>query len=352
VADLEDRTEAASGRRLQKAREEGNVPVSREVAAAAVLAAFTIGLVTLGPSIGRNASAQLAVFLGQSHRINVSEAIPMAGRSIVVMAAPFIFAALLAGSASVLLQTGFLLNARATMPDLARISPGRGLKRLFGSEILIETSKSLIKLVLAGCIGWHALAIALESAQQAFWWEAGVLADATTRAVIHILLAMIAVQIALAGLDVLRARLHHARSLRMSRQDLRDEHKESDGDPQIKARIRKIRQYRARQRMMAAVPKATVVLTNPTHYAVALAYDRTGAGAAPRVVAKGVDAMAAKIRSMAQDHRVPVIANPPMARALYRVELDSEIPAEHYKAVAEIIAYVWRLRERGRGAVQ
>lgn len=147
--------------------------------------------------------------------------------------------------------------------------------------------------------------------------------------------------------DVLWVRWRHGRQLRMSRQDIQDELKDTEGDPRIRARIRQLRQQRARRRMLAEVPKATVVITNPTHYAVALAYDRAK-HAAPRVVAKGVDAMAARIRDMAADHRVPLVANPPLARALYRVELDAEVPAEHFQAVAEIIAYVWRLRQRVR----
>ena len=131
----------------------------------------------------------------------------------------------------------------------------------------------------------------------------------------------------------------------MSRQDILEEQKETEGDPRVKARLRQIRTLRARKRMLAAVPKATVVITNPTHYAVALAYDRAK-NAAPRVVAKGVDTLAVRIREAAEANRVPVVANPPLARALYRVEVDADIPAEHYQAVAEIIAYVWRLGGR------
>jgi flagellar biosynthetic protein FlhB len=136
----------------------------------------------------------------------------------------------------------------------------------------------------------------------------------------------------------------------MSRQDVRDEQKETEGDPRIKAQIRQIRLHRARRRMLAAVPNATVVVTNPTHFAVALAYDRA-TSAAPKVVAKGVDSMAARIREAAQAARVPLVANPPLARALYRVELDREVPIEHYEAVAEIIAYVWRLGQERAHAV-
>ena len=152
-------------------------------------------------------------------------------------------------------------------------------------------------------------------------------------------------QAAIAALDLFWVRLRYAQQLRMSKEDVREEQRETEGDPKIKARIKQIRQQRARKRMLAAVPKATVVVTNPTHYAVALAYDRAR-NAAPRVVAKGVDSLAARIREVAQANRVPLVANPPLAQALYRVEVDTEIPAEHYQAVAEIIAYVWRLGQR------
>jgi flagellar biosynthetic protein FlhB len=162
------------------------------------------------------------------------------------------------------------------------------------------------------------------------------------------MLAMLAAQAAIAVLDVLATRLRHAGSLRMSRQEQRDEHREAEGDPHIKARIRRLRTARARRRMMAAVPKATVVITNPTHYAVALSY-ADGQGA-PRITAKGVDELAGRIRALARQHGVPLVANPPLARALYPLDLDREVPAEHYQAVAEIIAYVWRLKRRVSGA--
>src|SRR5690349_7941308 len=144
------------------------------------------------------------------------------------------------------------------------------------------------------------------------------------RELLHVLLAVLAAQAAIAVLDVFWVRLRHARGLRMSREDIRQEHKETDGDPHVKGRLKQLRMRRGRKRMLAAVPKATVVLTNPTHYAVALAYDRAR-NAAPRVVAKGVDVMAARIREIAEENKVPLVANPPLARALYRVELDTEI---------------------------
>jgi flagellar biosynthesis protein FlhB len=153
-----------------------------------------------------------------------------------------------------------------------------------------------------------------------------------------------------AAADLMWVRFRHTRDMRMSKQSIRDELKDTEGDPYVKARIRRIRVMRARKRMMAKVPTATVVITNPTHYAVALAYDRAN-NPAPRIVAKGSDFVAARIREVAEANGVPIIANPPLARALYRLDIDIEIPAEYYKAVAEIIAYVWRLRRPGHAAL-
>ena len=163
--------------------------------------------------------------------------------------------------------------------------------------------------------------------------------------ILHATAALLVVQLVIAGLDVMWSRHRLQRRLRMSKQDLRDEHKENDGNPHVKARLRAIRRQRARQQMMQAIPKAAVVLTNPTHYAVALAYEQ-GSRSAPRVIAKGADEVAARIRALAREHRVPIVENKPLARALFTVPLDAEIPREHFQAVAAVIAYVWRLAQR------
>lgn len=349
MADAEDRTQAASARRLQAARDEGNVPLSRELAPLAVLSAFALVVVMGAPPIARNLVGRMAIFLEQAHRLDPVVGLRAAGWAVAAAAAPFVFAALLAGSAATLLQTRFLLNLSALMPDLARLDPRRGLSRVLSPAVLMEAGKSLLKLAIVGWVCWQALRDVLPELPMGVDWGATQLAERLTRQILRVLLTLLAAQAVLATLDMLRAWLRHAGSLRMSREELRDEQKETDGDPRIKARIRKLRMQRARRRMLAAVPKATVVLTNPTHYAIALAYER-GGGGAPRVVAKGVDEVAARIREVAARHNVPLVANPPLARALYRVELDNEIPAEHYKIVAEIIAYIWRLRGQVRDA--
>ncbi len=348
MADSEDRTEAASGRRLQKARDEGNVPMSREVSALAVLGAVALVLAMAGPELARALVIRLQPFLEQPHRMDAAAGLRLAAIATVLAAAPLVLGPMLAGMGAVLLQTGFLFNASALMPSFGRLHPRHGLRRIGSLTTLMEAGKSVLKLGVVTWAGWIVTAAMLPLLPQAMGWDAGLLTGNATRQIMHMLLAMLSAQAAIAVLDLLRAHLKHARDLRMSRQEQREEHRESEGDPKIKQRIRQIRFQRARRRMMAEVPKATVVVTNPTHYAVALAYDRSNRDA-PRVVAKGVDEMAARIRVLARESGVPVVANPPLARALHLVELDGEIPPEHYKAVAELIAYVWRLRGQAGG---
>lgn len=345
----ESRTEAATPRRLQRAREAGQVAVSRESVAVAVLAATALVLILLTVPLARPFAAVLTNLLHHAAAEDQGAAAPyllaVAGRAVLLGAGPFVLGALLAGAAAVLLQTGFLVSAAPLQPKLSRLNPWSGLKRLFGVEGLAETVRAIAKLAAMSTALWLSVRGESASLVAALSWPVPVLLDHMLRLVLRVLLAVLAAQAAIAAADLFWVRHRHARSLRMSREEVREENREAEGDPRIKARVRQIRQLRARRRMLAALPTATVVITNPTHYAVALAYDRAQ-HAAPRVVAKGVDAMAARIREAAAEHRVPIVANPPLARALYRVELDHEVPAEHFKLVAEIIAYVWRLDSR------
>jgi flagellar biosynthetic protein FlhB len=347
--DRGERTEAATPRRLQRAHEQGDLPISREAASLAVLAAATLGLVFSAPTAASRLAATLSVFLAQGYAWDFSDggaaALKLAALAVLRGAAPMVLIALFAGVAATLLQTRFALSTQALVPNLSRLSPRAGLRRLLGLDGLSEAAKSIAKLGIIGFVVWRAMAADVPELGRAPLWSLGLLLDRLLRQVLHVLLAVVAAQAALTVADFAWVRHRHGQRLRMSREDIREEMKEAEGDPKIKARLKRIRMQRRRKRMLAAVPKATVVVTNPTHYAVALAYDRAK-NAAPRVVAKGVDELAARIREVAQDHRVPVVANPPLARALYPVELDTDIPPEHYKAVAELIAYVWRLSRR------
>ena len=320
------------------------MPLSRELPVLAGLLAATLVLAVDGGGITSRLSLRLARLLAHAGNpaLTGREGLRQAFVALLTASGPFVLAVLLAGSAAVLLQTGFLLHGGGLKPELRRISPSAGLHRLLSAESLLEGVKSLGKVAVLALVTWQVLRLDLPALLGAPRSTLPAVLAATLRAVLHVLAAVLLVQAAIALGDLVWVRFRHAGRLRMTRQELRDEQKETEGDPKIKARIRRIRQQRARRRMLAAVPKATVVVTNPTHYAVALAYNRTK-NAAPRVVAKGVDSLAQRIREVAEANRVPLVANPPLARALYRVDLETEIPAEHFQAVAEIIAYVWRL---------
>ncbi|WP_158921621.1 flagellar biosynthesis protein FlhB [Acidisphaera sp. S103] len=347
-----DKTEAATQRHLDQARDEGQVPVSREVATFASMAAVVLVLGFQLQTWLRHLLPDLIIFLSRSGETIMPDAglLRLTSLGVLGVIVPVLCAALLAGGASVVLQTKFLLNLGGLQPKVSRVSPAAGLKRLFGFNGLVEVVKSLGKLGLLVTAMWIAIRGDWFGLTRLPWQDPHSLLSAIVRPVFHIFIAAVCIQGIVAAADLMWVRFRHARDMRMSKQSIRDELKDTEGNPHIKARIRRIRVMRARRRMMAKVPAATVVVTNPTHYAVALAYDRVN-NPAPRIVAKGADSLAARIREIAEANNVPVVANPPLARALYRLDIDTEIPAEHYKAVAEIIAYVWRLRRPGQAVL-
>lgn len=344
--DAEDRTEAPTPRRLERAREEGQVPLSREAVACATLFAATLAAALALPPLGLDLLRAMRGLLAAPEG-GASAALTLL-RAAVLALLPVLGATAVAAVLATLAQTGGLVRGKALAPDPARLNPLAALKRLLGPQGLVELLRTLAKLGVVAASLWQA--VDLPALRAALHLPPGALLGEVGRGALRLLVACLAAFALIAAADLLWVRWRHHRGLRMSREEMREETRESEGDPHIKARLRQIRQTRARRRMLAAVPKATVVITNPTHYAVALVYDQ-GSAAAPRLVAKGVDEMAARIRAVAQEHGVPLVANPPLARALYRLEPDTEIPPEHWQAVAEILAYVWRLQGRaGAGA--
>jgi len=342
--DAEDRTEAASPRRLEKARQEGQVPLSKEAVGFASLAAALLAAAWALPGPGMSLlTVSRTLLAGAGDQPDVPGMTRALLGTAIVVVLPVAGAAAIAAILATMAQTGPLARLEALAPDLSRLDPIAAAKRLLGPQALVELLRTLLKFALVGGALWWATEPARLAAALAL--PPGLLLAEAGRAATRLFGAALLAYALIAALDVVHARWKHARDLRMSREDLRQEAKESDGDPQIKARIRRIRESRARQRMLQAVPKAAVVITNPTHYAAALAYEQ-GSSAAPRLVAKGVDSMAARIRAVAEENGVPIVANPPLARALYRLDVDSEIPAEHWQAVARIIAYVLGLRSR------
>jgi flagellar biosynthetic protein FlhB len=347
----EDRTEAPSQKRQQEARDAGQLPVSRDLTMLASLGAATLACIWSVPTLGRQLANQCANLFSLLDRAQLSDGTLWRGP----VSAVLVSAAMLAGAvaipaavasiACVLLQTQFYIGGAPIRFQLSRISPVAGLGRLFSVRHLLEFLKSCLRLVILCALAWSVLGHAPLSAMAVMASDiagllpvAGGQMEGFARPVLMVLACF-------AAADVLLVRFQHTRSIRMTRQQVRLENRDSDGDPFIKAKLRRIRNQRAKRRMMAKVKKADVVITNPTHYAVALTYER-GSKTAPRVVAKGADLVAARIRDEATAHGVPIVPNPPLARALFLVELDQEIPGEHYKAVAEVIAFVWRLKAR------
>ncbi|HEX2939846.1 MAG TPA: EscU/YscU/HrcU family type III secretion system export apparatus switch protein, partial [Rhodopila sp.] len=283
-----DRTEAATPRRLQRARDAGQLPISREMATFGSLAAVTLVLANSAPALLRNWFNELAVLV--QHAATAPLWAPgiwhLAESAVIGPSWLPLAAAGLGGAGAILLQTRGYLRLTALAPQFSRVNPAAGAKRIFGTNGLVEVLRSLGKLIIFSVVAYDVIRSDLSDLRRMPFLAVQALAPVIARAGLHILYAAVLVQSVIAAADLLWTLYHHAQSLRMSKQDIRDEFKETDGNPRIKARMRHIGFARSRRRMMARVPEATVVITNPIHYAVALAYDRA-TNAAPRVVAKG-----------------------------------------------------------------
>jgi flagellar biosynthetic protein FlhB len=344
----QDKTEEATARRIEKAREEGQIVMSREVVGFVALGAALVGMMFGLPPLGYELMRGMRGVLENGHQLQVGLVATEMMRLGLLAVLPVMVMAMIGAIAGAMLQSRGLVSAKGLKPQFSRLNPASGIKRLLGPEGGIEFLRTLIKLGVVGAALWWALGDPREL-RAALSLGPGDLLRLMVSASMNLFIAAMIAFAGIAVLDYLVVRFRHLHKLRMTRQELREEVKESEGDPMIKGRIRSLRMARARRRMMAAVPKAAVVITNPTHYAIALAYDENSQ-AAPKVVAKGAEAVAARIRALAEESNVPLVSNPPLARALFKLELDTEIPAEHYQAVAEIIAYVWRLRGRAGAA--
>lgn len=346
--DLE-RTEPASPRRLEKAREEGQVPRSQELTTFTLLMAASGGLWVMGSLIIQKLFILLENGLQIEREIAFNPALLSPRLFQLALDGLLAIAPLLAGLVMValvspMLLSGWLFSSKALMPDFKRLNPATGVKRIFSSHGLVELVKAIAK---AGVIGGVAAGIIWSHKQDVLdliSMSLDVSLPVMGRLIGMTFMLIVGAMLLLVVIDVPFQLWNHARQLRMSKEDLRKEAKEDEGDPQVKARIRSMQREMARRRMMAEVPKADVVVTNPTHYAVALKYqDRSMR--APKVVAKGSQLVAARIRELAAEHHIPVLEVPPLARALYHhVELESEIPETLYTAVAHVLAYVFQLK--------
>ena len=350
ASDVDDsqRTEEPSSRKLSRARTRGQVVQSREINNWFMIGT-ALGLVAFGgPSIARTIGTALKRYLEASHALSVEGALwPAVSGTLATVASALalpvglLVVAALAGS---LIQTGFLFAPEKLTPKLDNLSPAKGFSRMFSARGLMEFGKTLLKLAVVIAVVAMLMQPELIRLPLTSGLDAGQMLAEIARLIARLGLGVFVALTFIAVLDYGFQRLSFFKSMRMSKQEVKEEFKQSEGDPMIRARLRQIRMDRARKRMMAAVPTASVVVTNPTHVAVALRYE-LGKEGAPLVVAKGAELIAQRIREIATEHKVPIVENPPLARALFAsVEVDQQIPPEHYKAVAEIIGYVFRLQ--------
>jgi flagellar biosynthetic protein FlhB len=349
--DDSQKTEDPTSKRLDEARTEGNVARSQEVNHLLMIMAFTLSVVLFSAMVARGIVDISMPFLASVEQVpaDLNHLIETAWRllGLILLAGIGPLAiAVVAAFASSYLQFGLLWSPSNIMPKLSKISPLAGFGRMFSLRSVTELLKGVLKLAIVAAIIGYMVMPSVGDLHALIGMEIVQLLGAIRDIVYVVLIGVTAVMAVVAAADVLYQRFEYMKGLRMSRQELKDEYKQTEGDPLVKGRLRQLRMERARRRMMGEVPKADVVVTNPTHYAVALKYSQLEMSA-PKVVAKGVDKMAQRIREVAKEADVPIVENPPLARGLYAaVDLDQEIPAEYYKAVAELISYVYKLKRR------
>ncbi|KAB2889476.1 MAG: flagellar biosynthesis protein FlhB [Desulfobulbaceae bacterium] len=345
-----ERTEAPSAKRREDFRKKGQIAQSKEVQTAALFTVMLLFWIFYMPTFWRGLSDLLASIWQSIHAVDLT---PQSTMKLFIfllqksgiLLLPLFALVLLIGFFSSFLQFGWLLTAKPLIPDLAKLDPIQGFGRMFSRRSVVELVKSLLKVLL---ISWVAVSTVMDNFNEAL-----ILIDTSipltvvflAKISMLILAKVCAVMILIAILDFSFTKWEMEEKMKMTKQELKEEFKETEGDPHIKAQIRSIQQQMARKRMMAEVPKADVVITNPTHLSVAIRYD-SAKMEAPVVIAKGADFVAMKIREIAREHNIPLVENPPVARLLHKLDLGATIPEELFRAVAEILAHVYSLKGR------
>jgi flagellar biosynthesis protein FlhB len=348
--DKDQKTEMPTQRKLEKAHEQGDVAKSQEVTSFFILAAATLVFMIGAPSAVRDLTAKLRGLLGNMHQISIDAAGLTAlgwyavSAILTALAFPFLFGCV-ASVAGNMIQHMPVLSAQGLMPKFSRLSPMSGLKRMLGKEAFVNFLKGMLKIVIVGAVICAVLWPYRGFFESMASADVAAILPRSQGMVLKLMGAVLAIYFFLAGIDYLYQRHAWIERQKMTKQEIKEEFKEQEGNPEIKAKLAQMRRQMSRRRMMSKVPKASVIIMNPTHYAVALQYE-PGMDA-PVCVAKGLDELALRIKSVAMEHGVPVVENPPLARALHAaVELDGAVPEEQYKAVAEVIGYVMRLKRR------
>jgi flagellar biosynthesis protein FlhB len=345
-SDQESKTEEPTEKKIRDAVEQGRIPISREASIFASMAALmAIQAFLIGPGVQRLVPTLKSLLDDpDGFRLrtgaDAQNLLTVVGMQAVQFVIPMVIVLIVFGLASSLLQNSPSLVLDRIQPDFSRISPAQGWSRLFGAQGLVEFAKAVFKLVAVTAVVVVVLRSSEARAFEAMYTDPVALPEMILNIAMRIVSAICIVTIVLVALDLAWSRFHWRKELRMTRQEIKDEHKQAEGDPLVKARLRSLARDRSRQRMVAAAAKASLVIANPTHYAIALKYDRE-TNPAPLVLAKGMDLIALNIRAVAEANNIPIIENKGLARALYEsVQVDQVIPSEFFRPVAEIIYFL------------
>lgn len=357
----QEKTEEATPQRLEKAKGEGEIARSRELATTLILLGGVFGVWAFGDTLARQLGEVMRYNFSFDRRAILDERLMFSqlGDSIVNLLAVvtvILLVMFILGVLANLLQGGWLLSAKPMTPKLERLNPIEGLKRMFSLKALVELFKALAKFLLVAAIAVAVLAAFQNPLLDIGKQEIRPAIAHASHIILWSALALAAITIVIAAIDVPFQQFEHKKKMRMTRQQVRDEMKDTDGRPEVKSRIRQLQREMSAARMMSDVPEADVVITNPDHFAVALRYDTEAAGkdgasvsGAPLLVAKGGDRLALKIREIADFHEIPIVQSPPLARAIfYTTEINSEIPEKLYLAVAQVLAFVHQIRAKKR----
>jgi len=348
--DKSQQTEDASEKRLEDARNKGQVATSREPSTAiSFLLLASLAVTGIGAWMAKHIEDMMTFYLSGKATIDMTpngmqDLLVEVGMTLAMLVLPIALPMIFLGALAIFLVTGPVFTFEPLIPKMEKVSPMKGLGRLFSTKSLAEFVKSVVKLTVISGICWFVLADLFLPALQSTRQSIGDIAKLMVQGSLAIVGLVAAFFFVIALADVLYQRWEHAKSMKMSIKAVRDEQKESEGDPMLKAKIRQIQMEQAQNRMMADVPKADVVITNPTHFAVALKYDQFGNGA-PKVIAKGKDLIAQKIKALAKENDIPIRENKLLARSLFKeVEIGYEIPEQLFEAVAVILAEIYKLR--------
>ncbi len=352
MADDQEKTEEATSKKIEDARKDGNVPKSMDTSAFVTLVVALVAFLAMLSWIESR-----VVYLYYYYQSLIGSEITkeitlqisiITFREIIYMVIPLALSVAIAGLLANILQTGFIFTTKPLMPDFSKLDPIKGLKNLLSIKKLVETIKTILKVTVVMWVSYYFLleftkelptVIYFPLYEQLGWLKSKVLILAAVILLIFLILAL---------MDLLFVRYTYFKSLRMSKQEIKDEYKQMEGDPKIKAKIRQIQMQMTRKRMMQEIPQADVVITNPTHYAIAIRYNQDKE-AAPKVIAKGTDYVALRIKEVAMNYNIQIVENPPLARELYKkCNLGELIPENLYKAVAEVLAFVYKSSKKAR----